>query len=111
MTEQAAEGVAVDYWQTPSGVLDRFGMLADDIQLGTFNDSVKTFATAYGATDFRKSGSLKLTSCQWCTNHVGAIYHRGQFMPDLPRHPGCPHYYDILRTNEPLSERALFANP
>ncbi len=105
MTEPAADGVAVDYWQTPSGILDRFGMLADDVQLATFNGSVKILATAYGATDFRISGSLKLTSCQWCINHVGVVYHRGQFMPDLPRHPGCPHFYDIIQTEQRAKEQ------
>ncbi len=105
MTEQAADlGVSENYWQTPNGILDRFGMLADDVQLATFNDAVKVYATAYGATDFRISGSLKLTSCQWCINHVGAVYHRGQFMPDLPRHPGCPHFYDIVKTKSGVPE-------
>lgn len=105
MTEPSADGVAENYWQTPEGVLERFSMLADDVQLATFNGAVKILATAYGATDFRISGSLKLTSCQWCINHVGVVYRRGQFMPDLPRHPGCTHYYDIIRAEEPSKEQ------
>ena len=105
MTEQATDGVAVDYWQTPGGILERFGMLADDVQLATFNGAVKILAAAYGATDFQVSGNLKLTSCQWCINHIGVTYHRGQFMPDLPRHPGCPHFYDILRIGSPEANK------
>ena len=93
MTQKAAE----DYWKTPRGILDRFGMLADDVQLASFNDAVKVYGLALGTGAFRISGSLKGTSCQWCINHVGAIYHRGQFMPDLPRHPGCTHFYDIIK--------------
>ena len=104
MTDPAADGIAEDYWQTSSGILERFGMLADDVQISTFSNAVKVYGTAYGVTDFQISGNLKLTSCQWCISHVGATYHRGQFMPDLPRHPGCPHFYNILRIGEPPSK-------
>ena len=92
MTKKAAE----DYWKTQNGILERFGMLAEDVQLATFNDAVKVYGLALGAVAFRISGNLKLTSCQWCINHVGVTYHRGQFMPDLPRHPGCTHFYEII---------------
>ncbi len=101
MTEQAVDGVAVNYWETQDGILDRFSMLAEDVQLSTFNGAVKVYGIALGVTDFVISGDLKATSCEWCTNHVGVVYHRGRFMPDLPRHQFCPHFYDILRIGEP----------
>jgi hypothetical protein len=96
-----ADALAEAYWQSPDGILDRFSMLAEDVQLATFNGAVKICSTSFGATDFIIRGNLKPTSCEWCINHVGVIYHRGWFMPDLPRHPGCPHFYDILRVGEP----------
>jgi hypothetical protein len=89
------------YWQSPDGILDRFSMLAEDVQLSTFNGAVKIYGTALGVTDFVISGDLKATSCEWCIGHVGMVYHRGQFMPDLPRHIKCPHFYDIFRIGEP----------
>ena len=96
-----ADALAEAYWQSPDGILDRFSMLAEDVQLSSFNGAVKTYGTALGVTDFVISGDLKATSCSWCIGHVGVVYRRGQFMPSLPRHPGCPHFYDILRIGEP----------
>ncbi len=86
-------------------------MLADDVQLSTFNDAVKVFGMTIGVTAFKISGTLKLTSCQWCINHVGNVYHRGQFMPDLPRHPGCNHYYDIQPDAVHKKQRTFFELP
>ena len=98
-----ADALAEGYWQSADGVLDRFSMLAEDVQLATFNGAVKIVATSFGVTDFIIRGDLRPSSCEWCINHIGAIYHRGWFMPVLPRHPGCPHFYDILRIGEPLN--------
>ncbi len=99
-----------DYWQTAEGILSRFGMLANDVQLGTFNDAVKVFGMAMGFTAFKISGALKPASCQWCINHVGNVYRGGQFMPDLPRHPGCLHYYDIQPALSPSKKQRTFFN-
>jgi hypothetical protein len=52
VAEQAADGVAVPYWETQDGILDRFSMLAEDVQLATFNGAVKIYGTALGVTDF-----------------------------------------------------------
>ena len=93
MTQDAA----VDFWNSLEGLTERIGLLADQVQLGTYNSAVKVYATAVGATDFTISGSLTKSSCGWCAMHVGQTYHRGQFMPDLPKHPGCPHYYEVER--------------
>ena len=97
-----ADALAEGYWQSAEGILDRFSMLAEDVQLSIFNGAVKIFGNDLGVTDFIISGNLRPTSCEWCINHVGVIYHRGRFMPDLPRHPGCPHFYDILRVGAPI---------
>jgi hypothetical protein len=48
VVEQAVDGVAVDYWQTSDGILDRFSMLAEDVQLTTFN------------------GAVSVWGCSWC---------------------------------------------
>jgi hypothetical protein len=86
-----------DYWQSEEGILDRIGLLADDVRLGTFNNATKIYATAVGVTDFTVSGEITGTSCAWCIMHVGQTYHRGLFMPQLPKHPNCVHYYDLGR--------------
>lgn len=88
---------AVDFWNTEDGLIERIGLLSDQIQLGTYNNAVKVYATSVGATDFTISGDLTKNSCNWCIMHVGQTYHRGQFMPELPKHPRCPHYYEVER--------------
>jgi hypothetical protein len=86
-----------NYWLTEDGILARLGMLSEDVQLGTFNNAVKIYGTALGVTDFVISGDVGPNSCLWCIDHIGQSYHRGQFMPDLPKHINCIHFYDIER--------------
>ena len=93
MSERDAES----FWQSENGILGRIGLLADDVRLGTFNNAMKVYATAVGVTDFQVSGEISENSCDWCILHVGQIYHRGMFMPYLPKHPNCVHYYDVAR--------------
>jgi hypothetical protein len=87
VSEQDADGVAVNYWETQDGILERFSMLAEDVQLSSFNGAVKVYGTALGVTDFVISGNLKTTSCEWCIGHVGVVYHRGSL---------CQVYQNIL---------------
>ncbi len=87
----------VPFWNSEEGLIERIELLADHVQLGTYNNAVRVYATTAGATDFTISGSLKKTSCAWCQTHVGQTYHRGQFMPELPKHPNCSHYYEVER--------------
>ncbi len=88
---------AVEFWNSENGLMERIGLLADQVQLGTYNRAVKVYATAVGATNFTITGGLTKNSCSWCAIHVGQTYHRGQFMPELPKHPNCPHRYEIER--------------
>ncbi len=100
---------AVDFWNTEEGLIERIGLLADQVQLGTYNNAVKVYATSVGATDFTVVGPPG--KCSWCAMHVGTTYHRGQFMPELPKHPRCPHYYEIERIGaSPESAFAEFWN-
>ena len=100
---------AVNFWETENGIMERIELLADQVQLGTYNKSVKVFATSVGATEFTIAGGLKPSSCEWCQMHVGQVYHRGQFMPELPKHPNCPHHYEVGRAGaEPESAFAAF---
>ena len=92
----------IPFWNSEEGLLERIGLLGDQIQLGTYNNAIKVFATAVGATDFTIAGELSVTSCAWCQMHVGQVYHRGQFMPDLPKHPNC-----LLPSSKVRTERGL----
>ena len=86
-----------DYWLSPAGIEERLVMLADTVKWSTFNNALKVYGTAVGVTDWKIAGGLKPGSCEWCKDHVGRIYHRGQFLPILPKHLGCPHFLDPLR--------------
>ena len=77
---------------------DRVNATLNPISSKGHTMTIRKFARdPWTVTDFVISGDLKATSCEWCIGHVGVIYHRGQFMPSLPKHPGCTHFYDILR--------------
>ena len=112
MSFESLFDAAVPFWNSEEGLLERIGLLGDQIQFGTYNGALKVIATSVGATDLRISGSLSKNSCDWCKLHVGQTYHRGQFTPELPKHPGCPHFYEVERTGaepiEPDSEFAAF---
>jgi hypothetical protein len=97
------------FWSTLDGLLERLNLLADDVQQGTFNKAVKIYATNVGATDFTISGVLTKNSCEWCALHVGQTYHRGQFMPYLPKHPHCNHFYEVGRVGAENEESAFAA--
>lgn len=96
-----------EFWGTEEGLLKRIDLLSDQIQLGSFNNAVKVYATAVGVTDFRVSGTIQRNSCEWCIEHVGRVYHLGMFTPNLPRHPNCPHFFDIERVGAQPQEKGL----
>ena len=99
-----------EFWGTEEGLLKRIDLLADQVQLGTFNNAVKVYATAVGVTDFIVDGELKPTSCEWCILHVGkVVYHRGMFLPNLPKHPNCPHFWSFYRIGEQSEEQSLLS--
>ena len=93
-----------DYWLTEEGILDRIGLLSDDVELGTFNNATKIIGTAVGVTDFQVAGGLGLNSCEWCAEHVGVVYHYGMFMPRLPKHPNCLLAGSKVRTKRGLKK-------
>ena len=39
-------------------------------------------------------------TCDWCGEHIGRVYRMGRFMPDLPKHIGCRHFWDIAYVGE-----------
>jgi hypothetical protein len=83
----------LSFWETEAGLLERAALLGDKIQLGAYNLATKLFGFNAGADGFQISGELGPNSCQWCIMHVGKVYPAGQFLPSLPKHPHCVHYY------------------
>jgi hypothetical protein len=85
-----------EYWGTPQGLRLRLEYLSEDLEWGVFNNAVQIEASSLGIMDFVMSGGLIPTSCTWCEEHVDRVYRRGQFMPRLPKHPNCLHYWDVV---------------
>jgi len=90
-----------NYWASEEGIMNRIDLLAEDVRMGTFNNATKVYGTAVGATHFKISENLIPTSCSWCRLHVGRTYRLGMFMPHLPKHPHCIHYFIPLRIGAP----------
>ena len=91
----------MSFWDTPAGILERCGLLADEVQGRTYNNALKIYATNVGVTDFKVVGPLKATSCEWCKMHANqTVYHRGMFMPNLPRHFHCVTPETLVTTSK-----------
>lgn len=101
MAEQTAADL--DFWASERGLLERVALLGDKVQLGVYNLATQLLGYNAGAYGFRISGDLGPNSCQWCILHVGKVYPAGTFMPTLPKHPHCPHYYEPVLSGDKQS--------
>jgi len=90
-----------DYWSSSDGIFFRLDMLTDAVETETFNEAVKVVGNTLGIKKFRVAGPLDFKMCYWCADHLDKVYTSGQFMPQLPKHPHCRHYWDVM-LSEPL---------
>ncbi|MCJ7574332.1 hypothetical protein MUO93_08745 [Candidatus Bathyarchaeota archaeon] len=84
-----------DYWSTMGGIGVRLGMLGHQIEWGTFNGAVRITASSIGVFNFKMIGPDDERTCEWCGEHIGRVYRTGHFMPDLPKHVNCRHFWDL----------------
>jgi hypothetical protein len=94
-----------DYWSTMGGIYIRLEQFGHQIHWGTFNNAIKVITSSIGVFDFEMVESpaehaLHKSRCAWCEEHLGRIYRSGMFMPNLPKHPLCCHYWDIKYVGE-----------
>ena len=82
------------------GIGVRLEAFGHQLQWRTFNNSVKIITSSIGVFDFMMVGPVDERTCLWCGEHNGHVYRMGQFMPDLPKHPNCRHYWDIKYIGE-----------
>jgi len=76
-------------------------MFGHQLEWGTFNNAVRITASSIGIFDMIIVGEITPTSCDWCNEHVGRVYRSNRgFMPQLPKHPHCSHYWDISYVGE-----------
>ncbi len=85
------------------GIGIRLGMLGHQVQWKTFNQAVKIIASSIGEFRYKIIGyptDIGPNTCEWCEEHVGREYKQNWFMPNLPKHPNCRHYWDIMFVGE-----------
>ena len=84
-----------EYWVSQGGIGVRLEMLGYQIEWSTFNRAVIITGSRIGAFHFKMIGPMDEKTCIWCGEHLGRVYRMGRFMPDLPKHVNCRHFWDI----------------
>jgi len=91
------------YWSSESGITIRLEMLSHNITWGYFNNAVKVSASTFGIKYLKFVGPV-VGACPYCEPRVGRTYRLGQFMPDLPAHPWCRHWWDLFFPSGDISD-------
>ena len=95
-----------DYWSSQDGIYERLNMLGETVVWDYFNGAVKVSANAFDIRQLQITGPLDERICEYCEglydeNGEGKVYMVWQFMPYLPAHPGCRHFWDVMIPEEP----------
>lgn len=85
-----------EFWSSPEGIETRLDMLAESIQLTSINDAVKAYARDNDVTELLWVTDEDEHTCDFCDGQSGRPYRIGQFMPDIPVHPGCRCGWDLV---------------
>ena len=90
------------FWLSDLGITIRMGDLSRLVTTRTFNRALQMHAKEAGVKRFKfttanMTGEASAASpvCVICLAYEGKEYKAGQFMPYLPRHPGCRCEYDV----------------
>lgn len=81
------------YWSRDEGITLRLQMLSSAIEVGTYNNAVQVSASLFGVLYFIMDGPPP--KCSYCIQYFNHVYKSGQFMPEFPAHPLCPHIFDV----------------
>lgn len=93
----SAEAPPGGYWSSEDGITKRLEMLGETLVMDFFNNAVQVQASAFGINDYKMvgPGADDPKICPYCAQYVGRTYRLGQFMPHLPAHIHCRHFWDI----------------
>jgi hypothetical protein len=97
MSLPAFEPAMPDFWQTEAGVETRLQLLESSLEAESFNLAVVT--NPYGLMMFQISGPLDDRTCFICSEYAGQAFRKGEYMPELPIHPNCRHFWEIVPTS------------
>lgn len=89
------EDASIDYWTSEKGILLRLDMMAEFIVWRTVNNALQIYGSEAGAKYFRWVAELDDRVCPYCESQHDRQFRLGQFMPNLPVHPGCRCFWDV----------------
>jgi len=89
------------YWLSEEGIGMRLDLLGEEVTWDYFNNAVKVTANSLGITKLQIVGELDEATCPYCQglydeNGEGRVYLIHWFLPDLPAHLGCRHFWNVI---------------
>lgn len=83
-----------DYWKTQQGIMERIRIFAGLLLVQAYNDTLTAAASDYGAVYLQMQGPPP--KCPYCIQYYGKIYRIGEYLPEFPAHPNCPHVWEVV---------------
>lgn len=86
------------FWTSEAGLLVRLEDLSWTLHTQVYNNAIQVRVNADPALSIVEFGYVTEGDnrvCEDCSRFEGRRFRRGQFMPNLPRHPGCRCYWDL----------------
>lgn len=88
----------MSFWTSDKGILLRLKDLTWGLHTETYNGAIQVHVKAnpqLPVIEFEYVTAGDERVCAECDRFSGQRYRVGQFMPKLPRHPGCRCYWDL----------------
>lgn len=64
-------------------------MLSEYVQVKTYNRQLRATSQDAGVKQLEWIGETDEATCDYCDGQNGRHYWIGQFIPEIPSHPGC----------------------
>jgi len=84
------------YWLSDKGITVRLEDLAEHIAYRTYNNAIQVYASNSEVYSFEFVTAGDENVCAACDAFSGRRFRKGQFMPQIPLHPGCRCTWDVL---------------
>jgi SPP1 gp7 family putative phage head morphogenesis protein len=87
--------LAEGFWLTDVGIAVRIESLSRLVVTRTYNNALQVAGKDAGIKGFEYLTARDDRVCPICAPFDGRRYRSGQFMPILPKHPGCRCLWDV----------------
>jgi len=95
--------MSTDFWTSDEGILVRLEDLAWGLDTEVYNNAIQVHVKSnpvLPVVEFEYVTEGDERVCPDCDAFSGRRYRVGQFMPQLPRHPGCRCFWDLRLMEE-----------